>query len=100
PADELGQAHTALTSARHDIRRVLDESRPELEGLASEGEALRAALRQQRPPAPTPIRQRWNATDAPIQDISSRAVSEPTIDFEFTTIAAEQPVDFAIRRRP
>ena len=99
PADELGQAHTSLTTARHDIRRVLDESRPELEGLVSEGEALRAALRQQRPPAPTPIRQRRHIVEAPIQDISPR--SEPTIDFEFTTIAAEQPEDFAIRsRRP
>jgi len=44
PSDDLGQAHNALTSARHDIRRVLDDSRPELEGLVSEGEALRAAL--------------------------------------------------------
>ena len=99
PADELGEAHNSLTTARHDIRRVLDESRPELEGLVSEGEALRAALRQQRPPAPTPIRQRRHIVEAPIQDISAR--SEPTIDFEFTTIAAEQPEDFAIRsRRP
>ena len=48
PADDFGQAHNALTTARHDIRRVLDESRPELEGLASEGEALRAALRSSR----------------------------------------------------
>ena len=99
PADELGQAHNSLTTARHDIRRVLDESRPDLEGLVSEGEALRAALRQQRPPAPTPIQQRRHIVEAPIHDISAR--SEPTIDFEFTTIAAEQPVDFAIRsRRP
>jgi hypothetical protein len=97
PADELGQAGTSLTTARHDIRRVLDESRPELEGLVSEGEALRAALRQQRLPAPTPIQQRRPFVEAPIQDI---ARSEPTIDFEFTTIAAEQPVDFAIRNRP
>jgi hypothetical protein len=99
PTDELGQAHNSLTSARHDIRRVLDESRPELEGLVSEGEALRAALRQQRPPAPTSIPQRRHLVEVPIPDISARP--EPTIDFEFTTIAAEQPVDFAIRsRRP
>ena len=52
PADDLGNARDALTTARHDVRRVLDESRPELEGLAAEGDALRAALRQHRPPAP------------------------------------------------
>jgi hypothetical protein len=102
PSDDLGQAHNALTSARHDIRRVLDDSRPELEGLVSEGEALRAALRQQRPPAPTPIRQHRHVIDTPTQDIAARPGSDTTIDFEFTTIAAEQPVDFAIRshRRP
>jgi len=95
PSDDLGQAHNALTSARHDIRRVLDDSRPELEGLVSEGEALRAALRQQRPPAPTPIRQHRHVIDTPTQDIAARPGSDTTIDFEFTTIAAEQPVDFA-----
>ena len=102
PSDDLGQAHNALTSARHDIRRVLDDSRPELEGLVSEGEALRSALRQQRPPAPTPIRQHRHVIDTPTQDIAARPGSDTTIDFEFTTIAAEQPVDFAIRshRRP
>jgi hypothetical protein len=101
PPDELGQAHTSLTAARHDIRQVLDESRPELEGLISEGEALRAALRQQRPPAPTPVRQAQQYLESPIEaagrNIFSR--SEPTIDFDFTTIAAEQPTEFSIRKR-
>ena len=100
PSDELGQAHTSLTAARHDIRQVLDESRPDLEGLISEGEALRAALRQQRP-APTPFpqgQQHLEATiEAPGRNIFSR--NEPPIDFDFTTIAAEQPTEFSIRQR-
>jgi len=101
PPDELGQAHTSLTAARHDIRQVLDESRPELEGLISEGEALRAALRQQRPHAPTPVQQRPQHLEPPIEvagrNIFSR--SEPAIDFDVTTIAAEQPTEFSIRKR-
>src|SRR6187431_2382943 len=36
PADDLSDISTSLTTARHDVRRVLDETRPELEGLAAE----------------------------------------------------------------
>ena len=106
PADDLSQVGDALTSARHDVRRVLDESRPELEGLASESAALRAALRQ-RPGAsrPTDVR-RQIATlvhDAPDAGPGTREAELPSgpIDFEFTTMAADDTHDLSVRvRRP
>jgi hypothetical protein len=93
PSDDLGQARNALTTARHDIRRVLDESRPELEGLASEGDALRAALHHHRPGAPAPEDVRRRAATLPIQDIPQ----ESAIDFDFTTIGADESPEFAVR---
>jgi hypothetical protein len=101
PTDDLGQASNVLTSARHDVRRVLDESRPELEGLASEGEALRAALRQHKPiaaPAPIEIRRQI----LPVREFSAERVDETPVDFEFTSIAVgDSPEDFAVRaQRP
>ena len=100
PSDDLGQASNVLTSARHDVRRVLDESRPELEGLASEGEALRAALRQHKPiaaPAPIEIRRQM----LPVHEFPAERAEETPIDFEFTSIAADESPDFAVRaRRP
>ena len=101
PADDLGQASNVLTSARHDVRRVLDESRPELEGLASEGEALRAALRQHKPiAAPAPIEIRRHVL--PVREFSAERVEETPVDFEFTSIAADDsPEDFGVRaQRP
>ena len=106
PADDLSQVGDALTSARHDVRRVLDESRPELEGLASEGAALRAALRQ-RPGAsrPTDVR-RQIATlvhDAPDAGPDTREAESPSgpIDFAYTTMAADETHDLSVRvRRP
>ena len=86
PSDDLGQVGEALTSARHDVRRVLDESRPELEGLASEGEALRAALRQ-RPNASRPASVP-REIPALVHDVPSADSVSPPLDFEFTTIAA------------
>ena len=100
PGDDLGQAHNTLTTARHDIRRVLDESRPELEGLVAEGEALRSAL---RPPAPRPVaapprEPRWQFSPAPFDNLPARP--EPAVDFEFTTMASSESEEFAIRKRP
>ena len=86
PSDDLGQVGEALTSARHDVRRVLDESRPELEGLASEGEALRAALRQ-RPNASRPATLQ-RQIPALVHDVPPAESVSPALDFEFTTIAA------------
>jgi hypothetical protein len=60
PADDLSAAHHVLTSARHDIRGVLDDVRPDLEALASEAAALRCGLRQV--PA-TPL------TEAPVAQV-------------------------------
>ena len=99
PADDLSQARDVLTSARHDVRRVLDESRPELEGLASEGEALRSALRQ-RPgmPAPAQVRRQLPAVidEAPVQTLS-----ETPVPFEFTTNGGDSDPDVMLRtRRP
>lgn len=88
PSDDLGHARDALSSARHDVRRVLDESRPELEGLASEGEALRAALRQQKRPT-HPLAQPPRAT------LSDR-FAPPPVDLEFGTIAIDEPEAAAI----
>ena len=100
PSDDLGQASNVLTSARHDVRRVLDESRPELEGLASEGEALRAALRQHKPiaaPAPIEIRRQM----LPVHEFSADRADETPVDFEFTSITADDSFDLAVRaRRP
>ena len=105
PADDLSQAGDALISARHDVRRVLDETRPDLEGLASEGAALRAALRQ-RPGASrhTDVRRQiptlvHDAPDAgPGRDVE--LPSGPS-DFEFTTMAADETHDLSLRvRRP
>ncbi len=102
PADDLGQAHDVLTTARHDVRRVLDESRPELEGLASEGEALRAALRPQRVVGPVPIEQRRQlATPTPPNTIAANTIeAEPArpVDFEFTSLNAEDTPDLVINR--
>lgn len=102
PSDDLGQAQNALTTARHDIRRVLDESRPELEGLASEGDALRAALHHHRPGAPEPVAVHRRAATLPIQDVPQDRFSESPVDFDFTTIGAGESPEFAVRhpRRP
>ena len=97
PTDDLGQAQNALTTARHDIRRVLDESRPELEGLASEGDALRAALHHHRPGAPAPADVHRRAATLPIQDIPQDRFSEPPVDFDFTTLGADESLEFAVR---
>lgn len=97
PADDLSQAGQALTSARHDVRRVLDESRPELEGLASEGEALRAALRQ-RPGAPKQEVRRQIPTL--VHDIVAEEPAATPVDFEFTTIAADSATNLNVRARP
>ena len=96
PSDDLGQAQNALTTARHDIRRVLDESRPELEGLASEGDALRAALHHHRPGAPAPADVHRRASTLPIQDIPQDRFSE-SVDFDFTAIGEDDSPDFAVR---
>ena len=97
PSNDLGQAQNALTTARHDIRRVLDESRPELEGLASEGDALRAALHHHRPGAPAPADVHRRASTLPIQDVPQNRFSESPIDFDFTTIGADESPEFAVR---
>ena len=98
PTDDLGQAQNTLTTARNDIRRVLDESRPELEGLVAEGEALRSALRppSHRPVAAPAIEQRRQFSPAPFDNLPTRP--ESAVDFEFTTIAAGESQDFAIRK--
>jgi hypothetical protein len=90
PTDDLGQARNALTTARNDVRRVLDESRPELEGLAAEGEALRSALRQHRPVAPPPVEVRRHRSAPPVVDVPDDRLAETPIDFEFTSIAADE----------
>ncbi len=103
PADDLGQAQDVLASARLDVRRVLDESRPELEGLVSESDALRAALRQQRPHAPGTADVRRQVQAPPIRDVVALdALTEsPPLDFELTSIAAEEDdADLTIRRNP
>ena len=102
PADDLGNARDALTTARHDVRRVLDESRPELEGLAAEGDALRAALRQQRPPAPAPVDVRRHISAPPVLDAPDDRLSEAPVDFEFTSIGADDSPDLILTdgRRP
>jgi hypothetical protein len=100
PVDDLGQVGEALTSARHDVRRVLDESRPELEGLAAEGAALRAALRQ-RPGASRPADVRRQLPTL-VHDSPSSELPPTPVDFEFTTIATdERAEDLSVRvRRP
>jgi hypothetical protein len=94
PADDLGQAQNALTSARHEVRRVLDESRPELDGLASEGEALRAALRHDQ----TEVLDVEHVSTLTVQDLSRDRISETPVDFDFTTLASEQSPQPAFRR--
>jgi hypothetical protein len=100
PADDLGQASHTLTSARHDVRRVLDESRPELEGLASEGEALRAALRQQRPIGPSPDDVRRHMA-MPIYEVPAAREAEAPDDFEYTSIETDEAPELTVRaQRP
>jgi hypothetical protein len=98
PADDFGHAHNALTTARHDIRRVLDESRPELEGLASEGEALRAALHHHQPGDDRPADVRRHVSRLPIQDIPQDRYAEATADFEFISIGADDAPELTIRQ--
>lgn len=93
PADDFGQAHNALTTARHDIRRVLDESRPELEGLASEGEALRAALHHHQP---ADIRR--HVSRLPVQDVPQDRFEEAPADFDFISIDADDSPELTIRQ--
>ena len=97
PSDDLGQASNVLTSARHDVRRVLDESRPELEGLAAEGEALRAALRQQRPIAPASEEVR-RQVPRPINEDAIDAEPARPVDFEFASLAADDSPDLILNR--
>jgi hypothetical protein len=92
--DDLGQAQNALTSARHEVRRVLDESRPELDGLASEGEALRAALRHDQ----TDVLDVEQVSTLTVQDLSRDRISETPVDFDFTTLTSEQPPRLTFRR--
>ena len=103
PTDDLGQASSVLTSARHDVRRVLDESRPELEGLAAEGEALRAALRQQRPIGPAPVEVRRQIPRPVAEDAIDAEPARP-VDFEFASLAADDSPDLMLThssmRRP
>jgi hypothetical protein len=95
PADDLGDVRGALTTARQDVRRVLDETRPELEGLAAEGQALRAALRPHRPTGPM---------EFPRQIPSHSAFADPEenqgpVDFEFTSIATDDPEEPFVHTR-
>jgi hypothetical protein len=96
PADDFGQAQNALTTARHDIRRVLDESRPELEGLASEGEALRAALHHHQPADDRPADIRRHVSRLPIQDIPQDRFAESSADFEFISIGADDAPELTL----
>ncbi len=98
PADDFGQAHNALTTARHDIRRVLDESRPELEGLASEGEALRAALHHHQPADARPADVRRHVSRLPIADIPQDRFAEASADFDFISIDADDSPELTIRQ--
>ena len=98
PADDFGQAHNALTTARHDIRRVLDESRPELEGLASEGEALRAALHHHQPADTRPADVRRHVSRLPIADIPEDRFAEAPADFDFISIDADDSPELTIRQ--
>ena len=93
PADDFGQAHNALTTARHDIRRVLDESRPELEGLASEGEALRAALHHHQP-----ADVRRHVSRLPVQDVPQDRFEDAPADFDFISIDADDSPELTIRQ--
>jgi hypothetical protein len=88
PADDLGQVDESLISARQDVRRVLDESRPELEGLAAEGEALRAALRPQRANAAAEFPRYAPRTVASLPETTTERYQAP-VDFEFTSIATD-----------
>jgi hypothetical protein len=101
PSDDLGHARDVLTTARNDVRRVLDESRPELEGLAAEGEALRSALRP-RPVPPTPLDVRRHISAPPIVDVPDDRLAETPVDFEFTSIGGDEAPDLMLTdaRRP
>ena len=97
PADDLGGVQDALTSARHDVRRVLDETRPELEGLAAEGEALRAALRPSRSPVSGEFSRHVPVRTIPtLLDVPDR--SSIPVDFEFTSVATDDPDEPFIHR--
>jgi len=98
PADDFGQAQNALTTARHDIRRVLDESRPELEGLASEGEALRAALHHHQPADNRPPDVRRHVSRLPIQDVPQDGFAETPPDFDFISIGSDDSPELTIRQ--
>lgn len=98
PADDLVQAQNAMTTARHDIRRVLDESRPELEGLASEGEALRAALHHHQPGATAPAEVRRHVSRLPIQDIPQERFTEEPADFDFISIGVDDSPELTIHQ--
>jgi len=45
--DDLRAAHDVFASARHDVHRVIDDVRPELEALSSDASALRSILQRQ-----------------------------------------------------
>jgi hypothetical protein len=102
PADDLGNVRDALTDARNDVRRVLDESRPELDGLAAEGDALRAALRQHRPPTPTPapapVDVRRHISAPPVLDAPDDRLEAP-VDFEFTSIGVDDSPELILTDR-
>ena len=73
-ADDLRVARDVFALARHDVRRVLNDARPDLEALSSEAGALRSSLQWQPP----------TLNEAP-----SRVVAPP--DFELPA-TAELPV--------
>src|SRR5688572_15064851 len=98
PVDDLGQAQNALTTARHDIRRVLDESRPELEGLASEGDALRAALHHHQPGAAVPADVRRHVSRLPVQDVPQDRFADASTDFDFISIGGDDAPELTIRQ--
>jgi Domain of unknown function (DUF4115) len=98
PVDDLGQAQNALTTARHDIRRVLDESRPELEGLASEGDALRAALHHHQPGAAVPADVRRHVSRLPVQDVPQDRFADASTDFDFLSIGGDDSPELTIRQ--
>ena len=84
-ASELDDARDALLGRRLDMRSVLDEARPELQGLAEEARALRARLApvqrtvdvQETAPSVAPHRAFSEQPDAQAPNSEPRAIHVP-----------------------
>ena len=88
-ADDLRVARDVFASARHDVRRVLNDARPELDALSSEAGALRSSLQWQ------PLA---------LNEAPSRVVTPPDLELpataELPVVSPRDPIAVPHRNKP